>query len=750
VHKKIHKYRWLIISLCWAAALVFALIIPKTKIDPDVEAMVPDKLPSRIHTNQIEDIFGGTNMIVVLLESDDILKPSTLERIEQISFGFEDCALISKTISLFTLKEIKGEQGMMLVNPAIPFIPENPEEKQTLKQLLAENDLVNGAVISDDFTKSLIIGNLQKDTDSREIMSVVDSIISAHPGPEQVYIGGFPAVSNALTKNIGKDLWILLPVALLLMIITLWFSFRDFKGVFLPFAVVVISILVAMGLMAILSWELTMVSILLPVMLIAIGNNYGIHVITRYKEVQGNHPLKQPLEHIRDVLTQLSWPVLLTAATTIAGVLGLLTHVIVPAKQVGILAAIGIFIALILSLLFIPSNLFVFKSRSRKNGKPAESKLIVKILDKISSWTTIHPKRCILIWGIITIILGAGVVKLQVEGNTLNFFDSEDDVYVSAEKIDKHFGGSQTISVLFSGDCKDPKLLQRLDHYEKVLGDHPEAGQTMSIASVIRLMSKALLDPADPGYDEIPESRLAVAQYLELYSMSGDPSDFEQLVDFNYENAHLLIRISNSSSQAVLRLVDDIKEMIDDDPYAQFVGGIGLIQAELTDNLIVGQRNSLIFALLIVSILVGLIFRSWKAGAISLIPLGSACIILFGLMGWLGIKLDAATTLLSSVMIGVGVDYTIHYLWRYRNERRLGKSISQAIHHSLTTTGKGIAYNAFTVMLGFSVLIASSFGPIRFFGFLVLVSILACFIGAIVLIPAVIRVFKPKFLDKKK
>ncbi|MCD6332668.1 MAG: MMPL family transporter, partial [Bacteroidales bacterium] len=151
-----------------------------------------------------------------------------------------------------------------------------------------------------------------------------------------------------------------------------------------------------------------------------------------------------------------------------------------------------------------------------------------------------------------------------------------------------------------------------------------------------------------------------------------------------------------------------------------------------------------------VTLLVGLIFRSFQAGLLSLIPLGMATLILFGLMGWLGIRLDAATTLLSSVMIGVGVDYTIHYLWRHRDEIRSGKTHPEAIVHTLPTTGKGIAFNALSVMVGFSVLIFSAFNPIRFFGFLVVISILACLAGAMLIIPAACQIWKPRFFEHQK
>jgi len=751
VTKFIFRYRWWIIIASWLIALGLGVLIPKTQIDPEVEAMVPKNMESRINTDRIEDLFGGSDLILLLIQSDDVIQKSTLERVEALSEGFEQIPLIERTLSLFTMKEIRGENGMMLVDPAIPYLPESVVEIKALKKKLLDNELINGVVLSDDFHYTAIIGTIQKEVDNEALLYSVDSLIKQHPGPEKTYLGGFPVVNQSITDNIGKDLIYLLPLALFLMIAMLRISFRDFRGVYLPFSIVLMSILVSMGLMPLFGWKIAIVTVLLPVMLIAIANNYGIHMVNRYQEILKRDPDAEPRKILGELQNKLTWPVILTALTTIAGILGLLTHIIVPAKQVGVLASIGIAWALTLSLIYLPANLAVAKKSVRsKTKKRSSAGRSERFLIHLGERITRHPKRVLWIGLAVTLVTGAGIIKLKVEGNTVKFFSRHDPVRVSSDLIDHYFGGSQTLSILFTGDCKDPELLSRIDHYEQQLKNEEGVGQVMSMASVIHLISKALNDPGDPGYDQIPKTRNAIAQYLELYSMSGDPSDFEQLVDFNYEHTQMIIRVNKASSSTILHLVKKIRVMIAGDPNAEMIGGIGLISAELTDSLIRGQRNSLIFALVIVTLLVGLIFRSFQAGLLSLIPLGMATLILFGLMGWLGIRLDAATTLLSSVMIGVGVDYTIHYLWRHRDEIRSGKTHPEAIVHTLPTTGKGIAFNALSVMVGFSVLIFSAFNPIRFFGFLVVISILACFAGAMLIIPAACQIWKPRFFEHQK
>ena len=745
----IYKQRIPVMILCWLSAIGMGLFLPRLEIDSEVEAMVPRDMPSRLNTDSIENMFGGADNIVLLFEADDILNETTLKRIKNIDKDIAGIPEIDNTMSIFNSKSIKGEQGMMLVDPAILRIPGNSVQREALRNELIGNELVYKVFVSSDFKFAAIIAVLQKEIKNETVMPAIQEVLDRHPGPEKVYLGGMPVVSLAITGDINRDLKFLLPLALILMILTLWVSFRSFNGVFLPFSVVIMSILISMGMMPVLGWKLAIVSVLLPIMLIAIANNYGIHIYNRHLELdRGPYRDLSGGDKIIALWKALAKPVILTGITTIAGILGLLTHIIVPAKQVGILAAIGIAWALIMSLLYIPAYLSGIKSNQINIKR--EKHLLERGLGSIARQLILRPKITLAAVAAVGLFMVIGIFRLQVEGNTVNFFGKDHIVRKSSDLIDKHMGGSQTISIHYAGDIKDPGLLKRMLNVEEELKTSKGVGQVTSIAGIVKIMSRSLLDPSDPSYDRIPDSRDAIAQYFELYSFSGDPGDFEQLVDFNYENAQMIVRVDDPSSSQVLKVVGKINLLTQNDPAVSKIGGIGLINAEMTDKLISGQNRSLIFALVVVTLLIIVIFKSWRAGLLALIPLLYACIILFGSMGWLGINLDAATALLSSIMIGVGVDYTIHYLWRHQQEKLEGESTKEAILTTLTTTGKGITFNALSVMIGFAALMFSTFNPIRFFGFLTTLSILTCLVGALIIIPAIILIWEPEFLVNKQ
>jgi predicted RND superfamily exporter protein len=231
--------------------------------------------------------------------------------------------------------------------------------------------------------------------------------------------------------------------------------------------------------------------------------------------------------------------------------------------------------------------------------------------------------------------------------------------------------------------------------------------------------------------------------------MNGDPGQLEQLIDFNYENAHLIIRVNDVTNRAINEVIAQIKDLSSNDEIVTAIGGYGFVRSQLADKVVKGQFYSLAIALIIIFILVSIIFRSAIAGLLGIIPLSVSVLLLFGLMGIFGVKLDIATALLSSIMIGVGVDYTIHFLWRYREERQQHRKPREAVITTITTTGRGIIFNAMSVIVGFFVLIFSSFTPIRFFGILVVVSILACLIGALLILPTLLVRKQYKFLEPK-
>jgi hydrophobe/amphiphile efflux-3 (HAE3) family protein len=744
------RFRWVIIIAFIAITIVFARQIPRAEIESDMKSMIPPHWESRLNIDKIDEIFGGTDMLMVLIKTDDVLQPDTLRRIKKISQQMKRIKGVDKVWSLFELKNIKTEEGAMIVDPAVKQIPKTEEQIATLREEISGNDMVYGSVISEDFKITAVVGLIQSDIPDRIIVPKIKKLIQANPGEEEIVLGGLPNTRFEVGKNIKGDLRRLLPLGLLIMLFFLFFCFRQIRGVVLPFVVVIMSILFSLGLIPLFGWKIHIITILLPIMLIAIANDYGIHLIAKYQEynVEGNPYTKKELA--KNIFSSLSKPVLLTGLTTIVGMLCLLSHSIIPAQQLGILASAGIVYALAASLLFIPavSSLLpkakpVIRASNGSKKKPYLERLLLFFSNIVSR----KPKAILAGALLFALIISSGIFFIVIETDPNDYFPKSHPIVYAAGLVNDNLGGSQNISVVYHGDIKTPRIMKKIDKMEKDLEKIPEVGLTTSITRVVRQMSRALFDKGEANYDRIPDSREAVAQYFELYSMSGDPEDFEKLVDFPYEHAMVTARLNTTSTPKINKLVHSVNVMVEGDEDVDFVGGFGVVLAEVAHSVVNGQVLSLAFAIVLIGLLLMVLFRSVAAGLIATIPLGVSIVTLFGLMGILSIELNVAVAMLSSIMIGVGVDYTIHFLWRYREERQQGLEGREAVQKTLTTTGRGIVFNALSVIIGFVVLIVSGFMPVRFFGFLVVVSILSCLIGALVLVPSLCLVVKPKFLE---
>jgi len=742
------KYRWLIISICLLLGAGFAALIPSARTDPEIRNYVPSTMKSRIETDKIENVFGVQDMVVILFSDSSIITSHNLKQIKEIDRGISKISGISGRISPFTIKNIKGEEGMMVADPLIRKIPTDSTSRRELMESVATNRFARDVVFSYDFSSASITATTGNKRAESVTLNQIDSVINSNPGKSKILKGGLPYIRRYIMKDVQKDAVIIVPVALLIMLLILKLTLGDWRSMFMPFTVVVLSTAISMGLIPLFGWKMSILSLLVPIILVAVANNYGIYLVARHQEI-GVKWNGSSREMITRLTGSLNMPILFSGLTTIAGILGLLTHSIIPARQVGILAATGVTMALIMSLLFIPALIYIRGSKPMKSEKKqVDTKLFDRFLSWLSGLIVRSPGKILIVSVFVTIIISMGMIFLRIDTNQENYFPRKHPIRSASNIINSKFGGSQTISVMISGDIKNPGVMQAIDNLTLKLEKQDGAGKVFSISQVVREMSKSIYNSNEAEYDHIPATRDAIAQLFELYNMSGDQNDFNQLMNLDNTKAHILIRLSRPENQVINQMKELIKKEAVNFPADLTIGGYAIIMSDFAESIIKGQASSLLFAVLTVFILLSIIFKSLRGGLTGTIPLAVSIFILFGFMGITGIALDAATALLSSIMIGVGVDFTIQYMWCFNSELRSGLTHDEATVKAMRTIGRSIIINAMSVMAGFSALMFSGFTSIRFFGYLVIISIGSCLIGAIVIIPAFLIKFKPGFIQK--
>ncbi len=752
------KLRWVLIVLFVAVTGFFAWQLPRAELDTEMKNQLPLDLPTRINLDRVEELFGGTDMVMIVVSCDDILKKETLQRLQTLTTRMDELDEIERVVSVYTAKDLQSSAGVMVVEAAIPKLPSSDQEREALRKRLAANPLVHGNLVSKDFQHAVLIGFLDPAASDEVLMQKLSALTTEVGGPETTYVGGMPATRVALTQDMRRDMRRFLPVGLLIMLVFLAVCFRQASGVLLPFIMTVMAIVVSMGLIPLLGWKIHTVTILLPVILLAVANDYGIHLLARYQE--DNLPGREiaPRELASQGVIALAYPTLACGITTMVGMLALVTHIIIPAKQLGVLAAVGIGFAMVGSLLFIPAMLAVLPrakpvlpSHGAREGGDRPSQFFLDRLLAFCARVVARRPRAILLGAVLVSgAVGLGATRVVVDTNPMSFYRRTEPIWRSTNLLNEHLGGWAGVSVVAEGDIKDPKVLREIDALEQHLKKHPLVGTTTSIAGVLRKMNVVMHD-GDLKYDRIPETRKMVAQYLLLYSMSGDAKDFEKLVDFPYQHAQVMAKVTDSGTRAATDVIDYTRAYLDERPQEapRLVGGLLDLMADMVHHIVWGQVASMALAGAFVAVLVAIFFRSLMAGLLGVFPLALALTMIFGVMGFAGIELNMVTALLSSIMIGVGIDYSIHFMWRYRDERRDGATPEEAVERALTTTGRGIVFNAFSVVVGFAVLVISAFFPVRFFGLLVAISVLASLAGALIVLPAVIVAVRPRVFEPK-
>jgi uncharacterized protein len=410
-----------------------------------------------------------------------------------------------------------------------------------------------------------------------------------------------------------------------------------------------------------------------------------------------------------------------------------------------VLAAIGLGFVMVAAVTIAPALLSLSHSFAKPTTKPASSRFIERALEKTTRLAISRPRAAITSSLLAALLASLGLLWLEVDTNPINYYPASAPVPVTARALSDHFGGSVELSVMVEGDILDPRVLGQIDALEAELGKMPEVGYTLSVARIVRAMHQAVAGTEAGG--ALPDQRETISQLFLLYSMGGSSADLERWVDFDYRHALVTARIKSLSTSDIASVVERTRAYAGREMggLQVTVGGFGVVFTDLVAAIINGQVSSLSLSVALVFVLNAIGFGSLGAGLWSMIPLVLGVPALFGLMGIFGIELNVVTAMLSSIVVGVGVDYGVHLLWEFREQRRKGQSPEAAAHSALAATGRGITFNALAVVLGFSVLAFSNFLPVMFFGFLVVVSIGSCWLMALFLLPPLLVHFDPRF-----
>ncbi|MBM4354946.1 MAG: RND family transporter [Deltaproteobacteria bacterium] len=739
----------LVVCICIAFTLGLGSGITRIQMDPSIKNLLPEELPEWQNLQKFEKMFTGSEIVLVAVTVDDLFDGETLARLHRLQEGLEQIPDAYRVLSVFTMKHLESSPGSFkpvpLLDPESP--PQTPEDRKEARKRLSD-ELYVGNIISRDLKSvAFVVLPIDRFQDTRmaeDVMRVTRDVMG-----DSAVSTGLPVTRVSVLNGMQRDMRTFLPIGIVLMVILLVFSFNTWLGTVLPLVVVVMSVAATFGLMGYMDEKIMMVTVIMPVMLIAVANDYAIHLVAHYLGRRGREPSGERRAQIFQVSSSLGPPVLAAGLTTVAGFLTLTTHVIPAARFAGVMAAFGVVLAFILSLTFVPAMMVLLRPPSNV-AREFASGLTDRLLVQASSLLRDHGGRVTAILAVLGVVAMTGIPDVVVDTDPVHYFAEGTPIRKANDFVNRVFGGSAQMNVVVEGDIKDPALLGRVRELQEFLEREPMVSRTQSIADPIMRMNRAFHDD-DPAWEVVPDRRDAVAQFLLLYSFQSDLTDFDHMVDFPYTHGQVAARVNSTSANALKTLVEDTERHIEEHLSSSeftMVTGFVTVLGTLVELIVHGQLISIAMSLGLIFLIGCFFFRSIVAGLYVVLPLTFALGIIFGLMGHFEIELNIATVMMASVVIGVGVDYIIHFLWHYRENLSVTGDRWGAVERTLSTSGRGIVVNALSVVVGFCVLLLSSFLPVMFLGFMLTVSIVTCVVVALTVVPVLSARLCPAFLRR--
>jgi uncharacterized protein len=755
--------------------LVTALLgsqIRNLKIVIDPVAMLPKAHPNVIGTTAAETIFGSKYVIVIGVSAADggtALRPDVLNTISNLTQQLSGVAGVKRhtilSVTSDRAKSITGVKGEMQVTPML----EQPISSETINQLninLANNPTYEGTLISKD--KSVVSISFSVDIGPKGFREVVERVTplveAARTGTINIDMSGTP-VFFAAVETFAQRMAYLFPIAVVLIGLIHYEAFRTVQGMLLPLLTAILAVVWSMGLMGALKVPFDAFNATTPILILAVAAGHAVQILKRYYEeydrlradnlTMGSRKLNDSA--IVESLTRIG-PVMLTAGlVAAAGFFSLMSFEIATIRTFGIITGLGVLCALVIELTLIPALRSFLKPpppQALESAKP-KATLWDRFIDQLVTLVLESKKRIAACFVVIALISTSGVVFLNRENSTKSYFGESLTVRLQDRFLNAKLAGTNTLYVVFQSTTPDamkqPHVLRTIEKVQRYIETLPDVGKTISIVNPIKQMHQAMNDGSQV-FSTLPTSQDLISQYLLLYSISGQPSDFDSYVDYEYRNANLVVWMKNDSSRYAENIVNQIRTfvqpLLSSGVTVQIGGSIPQTSA-LSESLVQGKLTNIAQMIGVVFIAGILIFRSAVASAYLVLPLLVTVLVNFGFMGLFGIPLNTPNSVSSAMGIGIGADYAIYILYRLREEMQSHKTFEEALRTTMRTAGKAVVYVATAVAGGYSVLLLSfDFYVHIWFGLLIVMSMIVSAITALVLIPTLLSIYTPKCLRK--
>lgn len=727
--------------------------------------LLPDDHPVNLEYNKFLHQFGEEgNLIVIAVKDSSLFTPENFNHWNRLSKQLQAKPEISLVISTDNLQELvkNTEKQAFELKPLIDGQIKNQSQVDTIKKELfsklpfyeslllnTESQTLRSAIYLD---KEIVNTSVRKDFIFDDFIPLIEEF-EKETGLE-VHSSGMPYIRTLNSQHIIDEIGLFILAALGVTSLIFFFFFRSFRATFISMVVVLIGVMWAFGILGLLHYEITVLTALIPPLIIVIGIPNCIFLINKYQQEVKKHG--NQAKSLQRVISKVGNATLMTNATTAAGFATFIVTESKILKEFGLVASINIMAIFILSLLIIPIVYSFMKLPKYKHLKHLNKKWIGGFVGWMENTVRHHRIGVYIVAvGLLTASI-IGIYQIKISGSLIEDMPKDAGFFDDIRFFEKEFDGIMPVEIMV--DTKRPNgvmrlpTLKRMERLEELIDEIPELSKPISVTNLVKYFKQAYYN-GNPDYYQLPTSQenTFILQYAR--NSSGESDVLSNFVDSTGQVARITTFMKDIGTDKMEGIEEDLWKKIDkefpSERYDVTITGKALVFMKGTKYLVKNLIISLLLAILLISIFMAYMFRSFRMIVISLIPNLLPLLITAGTMGYLGVPIKPSTILVFSIAFGISVDDTIHFLAKYRQELTANNwKIQKSVYNALRETGVSMFYTSIVLFFGFSVFMISSFGGTKALGGLVSMTLLFAMLSNLVLLPALLLSLERSIANK--
>ena len=772
------------------AILSFGYYSKDFRLDASSETLLIEGDPDLAYLKEVTDRYGSKDfLILTYTPNEGMVSDNSINNLLSLKYKIQSLNWVHSVITLLDIPLLSNSEAPLQerLESFKTLKDEGVDKDRGFKEIL-NSPVFRNYVISEDGNTSGIIVNIKenKKLDNIENLSKAEieaykdklkkqnheniieirQVIQSYGDVGKIYLGGIPMIADDMMTFIKSDIVVFGLGVLLFIIATLWFVFRKLIWIIVPISSCLFSVVIMMGLLGILGWKVTVISSNFIALMLILTMAMNIHMSTRFLQLRKDFPDKNNFEIISLTTNKMFWPIIYTVLTTVFAFLSLIFSGIKPIIDFGWMMTFGLITSFIITFTLLPTLLNFAPTKNISIKKEQDSK-ITTFLGSVS----LNNKNTIFgITGIVIILSIFGISKLEVENSFINYFNKDTEIYKGMKLIDEELGGTTPLEIILKfptkkeekkkksteddefedwgddEDGNDEKYWFTKDKIDKIALVHnyldslPQVGKVLSFSSIIdvatQLNNNKPLGTLEMGvlYSKIPES--IKTEIIDPYLSIKD------------NEARISLRIIDSQenlrrNDLINKINFDLKNEIGLDESEFKLAGVLILFNNLLQSLFKSQILTLGLVIIGIFSMFIILFRNIRLSLIGVVPNFIAAFFILGIIGLLGIPLDMMTITIAAITIGIAVDNSIHYIYRFKEEFSKIKDYNKTLKKCHSTVGVAILNTSITIVFGFSILVLSKFIPTIYFGMFTGLAMLLAMISVLTLLPALILTIKP-------